>query len=57
MAEVKIGAHFTARFDSTCAWCDGPIEEGEPAGWLDNEVGCANCYRGECYNAGRNCPF
>ncbi|MFF3151879.1 hypothetical protein [Streptomyces sp. NPDC057910] len=36
-------ATFTARFDSECNGCGTRIEEGDTAGYLDDEVVCEDC--------------
>lgn len=34
---------FTARYDSECAECGSDIEEGDTAGYVDDEVCCDDC--------------
>lgn len=40
MSEVN---KFTARFPSECARCPNEIEEGDEAGYIDDEVCCGDC--------------
>jgi len=42
-----MGASFTARFDSECADCGGLILEGDPAGYVDDEVCCEECWEAD----------
>lgn len=35
---------FEARFTSRCADCGGRIGKGEPAGYMDDEVVCEDCW-------------
>jgi hypothetical protein len=48
----KLGARFSARFDSECARCGGDNEEGDDVGWIDDEVCCIECYN-ECSDANK----
>jgi alkyl hydroperoxide reductase subunit AhpF len=34
---------FTARFDSDCKHCDGPISEGDEIAYIDDEIACETC--------------
>jgi hypothetical protein len=38
-----MAATFTARYESECAECGDPIEPGDEAGYLDDEVCCEEC--------------
>lgn len=40
----EIGARFVAGYESLCAYCDGEIEAGDPAGYVDNDVHCGDCW-------------
>jgi hypothetical protein len=40
---VKLGARFTARFESECANCGDTITEGTSARYVDDEVVCWFC--------------
>lgn len=42
-ASTKIGAKFTARFDSYCAYCRGEIYEGDVVQWYDGDVMHRDC--------------
>lgn len=39
-----MGAHFTARYDGECAECGNTIVEGDPAGYVDDELCCQACW-------------
>lgn len=34
---------FTARFDSECEHCGGPISEGDEIAYIDDAVACEGC--------------
>lgn len=36
-------AMFTARYVGECALCGDPIDPGDEAGYIDDEVCCADC--------------
>jgi hypothetical protein len=39
---VTVANRFTAAYDSECG-CGRSIEEGDPAGYVDDEVVCEDC--------------